>query len=162
MSLTDVRDAIAIVDACLDGTGNGLLTGDYDLFAEWFTFPYISETFRGERVVQDREEMRRMFQGAVDFYRQNNVTDLARNVVAAGFSTPDLIRATHQTRLLSGTLLIKPPHSAFSEMRLIDGAWKVTVTRYAITAMPSLELLLGTDEDKRPTEIPTARTAKDV
>jgi len=145
MSKESNPEAEAAIRACLEETGAALLSNDYPRFIQYFHLPHLSETFDGTRIFQTAEDMKRAFDVAVTYYQQNNVTQIQRDVLAAVFVDKTRIHATHQTRLLAKTMLVKPPHIAFSEVVLTGGRWKAATTRYAITDAPALEAALGGD-----------------
>jgi len=145
MSKDSHPEAERIIRQCLEDTGAALLSDDFPRFIKYFRLPHISETFDGTRVFETQADMERAFDVAVSYYRQNNVTQIQRDVLAAVFVDKHKIHATHQTRLIATTMLVKKPHIAFSEAGFWDGQWQATITRYAITEAPALEAALGGD-----------------
>lgn len=136
--------ARAIGEDMLARTGQALLDGDWRAHVACFTIPHWLEGFDGHREIDSVAGLRALFLAASSYYRDHNVTDIHRNVVAAEFVAADVVHFTHETRLLANTLLVKPVHSVFSEMVLgDDGVWRCRRCRYAITGAPRLERALA-------------------
>lgn len=126
-------------EACekvLDITGTALLAGDFDSFAAVFTMPTKVETFEGARVIESREELREAFDGVCHHYRSVGATDLVRHIVAAEFIDDDLIRATHECRVLAKTELTQAPFAVHSTYVREDGRWKVCESIYIVDDAP--------------------------
>ncbi len=121
----------------LDRTGTALMTGDFDLFAACFSLPQQMETFEGRRRIETRDELKTVFDGVRSYFRQRNVTQLARHCIEATYRDPDTIVTTHMSRVVSGTSLVQKPYPVMSLLcRGDDGIWKVSDSMYAIEDEP--------------------------
>lgn len=113
-------------------TGAALKTGDFELFARCFTYPQELQTFVGRRSLLNENDLRDVFGAVRTFYLKNGVTDLSRRCVEAAFKTPDTIQTVYETRLLSGTTIIREAFPVFSTLVRIDDEWKIAGTSYAL------------------------------
>ncbi|WP_425072632.1 hypothetical protein [Sagittula sp. S175] len=127
------KTAEAIVEEMLHVTWQGMKTGDFDLFAPCFHVPQVIETFQGKRRLANLQDLRDVFESVRKFHASIGLVDLARHVVSAKMTTPEVIVATHETRLVcAGNVLKRAPHPVMSEYRHIGGAWRVTHSQYAV------------------------------
>lgn len=127
---TTARD---IAEDLLDRSGRGLTQGDFKLFECCFTLPKEMETFGGRRVIRTREEMKAVFNDVRAYYRKIGMTRVDRHVVDAEFRNPTCIVSTHQSRVYAGDELIQQPFDVLSVIELLEGAWRIRHSEYAIT-----------------------------
>jgi len=59
--MTIEREAFEIADDFLYQTGKGLRTGDFDIFFDCFSVPYLLETPDTKRTISSKEEFRGVF-----------------------------------------------------------------------------------------------------
>lgn len=121
----------------LDRTGTALMTGDFGLFATCFHLPQQMETFDSCRDVRTLDDLKLVFDGVTAYFRQKNVTQLARHCVEAAYRDTDTIVSTHMSRVVSGSALVQKPYPVMSLLRRDgDGLWKVSDSMYAIEDEP--------------------------
>ena len=116
----------------LDRTGRALLDRDVDAFLECFIVPHEIETFEGRRLIKTREDLRRVTLAVLSHYDSIGLTDLVRHCVEASFQDEKTVLATHETRLVSGSYLLREPFPALSVLRLTEDGWKIASCSYAI------------------------------
>lgn len=121
----------------LDRTGKALMSGDFDLFASCFVLPHVIETFQGRRTVETVDDLKKVFDGVTAYFRQKNVTELARHCVEAEFRDDDTIVATHMSRVVSGARLVQKPYPVLSVLRKIGENWIISDSMYAIEDQPA-------------------------
>ncbi len=113
------------------------MTDDFDLFAACFVLPQQMETFEGCRYIKTLDDLRTVFDGVTAYFRQKNVTHLARHCIEATYRDPDTIVATHMSRVVSGTSLVQKPYPVMSLLCRDDsGIWRVSDSMYAIEDEP--------------------------
>ena len=127
------KDAEAISDAVVRRISDALLKNDFPLFETCVFLPYTVETFAGETVISNQEEMRAQFHAISDFYRETGVTDIVRSCVEAKFRDEITIVATHETRRLRGNELVRKPFPSMSILECRDGEWRTAKVQMAIT-----------------------------
>ncbi|MDJ0823821.1 MAG: hypothetical protein QNJ09_18690 [Paracoccaceae bacterium] len=130
------RDPAEISDYLLRKTGEAFISGDFDSFAECFELPQDIETFEGQRHLETLEDLRSLFTSLQGYFRSLGVTSLERHCIEAKYRDPDTIAATHQSRLMTGSVLLRAPYPAFSVLKRRDGVWRVAFSQYAISDAP--------------------------
>lgn len=128
----DATDPQAIHQALLDRTGKAYLEGDFDSFATCFLLPQHVATHDGTRYLETRDDLRAMFLSMRAFFAERGATRLDRWNVATDFDGPDTIRATHESRLMAGEVVIQTAYPAYSILKWHEGAWKVAFSQYAV------------------------------
>lgn len=133
------------------------MTGDFTRFRDCFALPTAMETFEGRRVIQTVDALEAAFREVCAYYKKVGTTDMVRHIVDAEYRNPTSIVSTHQSRLVAETELIQQPFDVLSVIELIDGAWRIRHSEYAIvdsedhnTALTGLNTALGgstTSED---------------
>lgn len=144
-------DAKAISQEVLDITGAALLSGDFDAFAACFSLPHEIETFEGTMTIKTMAELHERFDKVRGYFKANAVTDIVRHVMEADFVDAETIQHSHQTRVLSGPILVQAPYPSLSIMSQIDGRWRVTSSQYAIADAPDLNTALCGESNSLPT-----------
>ena len=134
-------------------TGEALRNGDFDAFARCFTYPQEFQTFVGQRSLNNERDLRDVFEAVHTFYSTNGVTDLSRRCVEAAYKKGDEIQAVYETRLLSGTTIIREAFPVFCSLVRNEDGWKIAGTSYAL---PSA---LKTDEEFLKRLTPKSREA---
>jgi len=125
--------ACAVSQELLDRSGVGLMRNEYATFRSCFLLPTTVETFEGVRTIETEDELRGVFDAVGRYFRSIGVTHLARHCVSATFKAPDVIWATHETRLVChGTNLPREPYPTFSVLRDTPEGWRVAHSTYAI------------------------------
>ena len=128
----------------LDRTGRALMTGDLPLYLSCYVLPHRIQTFEGEQIVMDQQELIRIFKDVRGAYARHGVTALERTCTQAVFRGPDRVNAHYESRALVGTQLLYRPFPALTELHFIDGDWRVGNCQYAIADAPDLiRALLG-------------------
>lgn len=126
------KTAREIAEDLLTRTGQGLLTGDFRLFCDCFALPKEMETFEGRRVIRTEAEMESLFNDVRAYYARIGMTDMVRHIVDAEFRNATSIVSTHQSRLVAEHELVQQPFDVLSVIALIDGAWRIRHSQYAI------------------------------
>ena len=122
----------AISQDLLDRSGRAYLTGDFDAFAECFALPHRITAFEGTIDLPDLAALQEVFLSLRDYFADNRLTDIVRTCIDAAYVDADTIRATHESRYLSGARLIQRPAVGLSTIRRLDGVWRVVDGQYAI------------------------------
>lgn len=148
------RTAREIAEDLLARTGHGLITGDFSVFCECFSLPTEMETYEGRRVIETKAEMEAVFNDVRAYYQKVGTTEMERFIVDAEFRNPTSIVSTHQSRLVSEAGLAQQPFDVLSVINLIDGAWRIRHSQYAIvdskdhnTALTGLNAALNESSD---------------
>ncbi|QDC08402.1 hypothetical protein FHY55_03710 [Oceanicola sp. D3] len=128
---TSAEEARAISQGVLDITGAAYSARDFAAYAPHFVVPGDVHAFGGVRLVKDLADLHDLFMDVAAYFDSIQVTALIRSCISAEFDGPDVIKATHITRMMSGTQLLAPPFPGFSLLRRIDGVWKVSSSQYA-------------------------------
>lgn len=136
--MNDALSAKKISQRMLDQTGNGLLTGDFDLFADCFLLPQDIETFDDRRRLETRQDLFMIYNGVRAYHEKMGVTDMVRHVVTADFRDPKTISSIHQSRLVTGSTLVQKPYNVFSVLHLKDDVWRIGQSQYAVDDAPGL------------------------
>lgn len=127
-----LTDPCAVSEYLLARTGEAYMSGDFDSFAACFALPQGIETFKGRNLIANPEELLAFFNAMRAQFCRLGVTDLVRRCVAAAFRDPDTIEATHETRLISGALLVQPCYPCFSVLKRTPRGWLIAGGQYAI------------------------------
>lgn len=138
MIISDTIQPTAVSQDLLDRTGRGLMTGEAALYLECFQLPLTIATFEGQSRITTQDDLLTIFSATRAYLVRAGVTDLVRHCLHASFANPDTIKATHESRYLSGNRLVQRPAVAFSMLRRIDGVWLVSDSQYAISDAPGL------------------------
>ena len=141
--LQDAEHAKKIATSVLECSGSAMMRNDFSAFLGCFHIPHQIETFDGETVIRHEHELEAKFIKMRENLMKLGVTDYVRHVVAAEFQDENTISTTHETRPMSGRLLVTDPYPTYSTLQKIDGAWKVTDSKYATTTPELLCALSG-------------------
>jgi hypothetical protein len=136
------NEAKSIAEDLLARSGEGLLTGDFALFANCFILPQDFDTFEGRRRIYEVEELRAVFDGVRGHFEATKVTIMERHVVAAEFVSQEEIRSTHVSRLVAGGKILKATYPVMSTIRSTSNGWKVASASYALPPDPGHEAAL--------------------
>lgn len=143
-----------IAEDLLARSGHGLITGDFDVFCECFALPTAMETFEGRRVINTRDELKTAYNTVCAYYEKVGTTELVRHIVDAEFRNPTSIVSTHQAKIVADAELVQQPYDVLSVIELIDGAWRIRHSEYAIvdseehnTALTGLNAVLEDNRD---------------
>lgn len=138
----------AVSQDLLDRSGRGLLTDTPSLYLDCFHLPMTICTFEGKNHIDNHDDLMAIFSATRAYLIRAGVTDLVRHCLHAAFSGPDTIKATHESRYLSGSRLHLRPVVAFSVLRRIDGLWGVSDSQYAISDSPALAAAVSLQSKK--------------
>ena len=128
----------------LDRSGRAIMTADLPLYLSCFILPHRVQTFEGQRIVADAQDLTEIFDETQRSFARLRVTTLERCCTQAVFLAPDRVRAHHESRILSGTQIVLRPFPALTELHFVDGDWRVGDCQYAIADAPILvSALLG-------------------
>lgn len=125
-------EACEVSQKLLDQTGDAYLANRFEDFGSCFLLPHRIETYEGVRNLDTIDDVKVIFDNMRTFLRQKNVTSLVRNCIEAEFEDSKTIKATHESRMLSGDVLISAPYVAFSVLKLTDHGWKIATSQYAV------------------------------
>jgi hypothetical protein len=129
----DKQAAGRVSQDLLDVTGQAYLDGNAEAFVPHFDLPFLVETFEGEVTFETLQDMHAVFARMTHYYRTVRVIDIVRRCLSAESVSPDRILATHETRLVCvGNVLLNDPYTCLSELRRVDGVWKIGTQRYAM------------------------------
>jgi hypothetical protein len=117
----------------LEKTGQAYRDNDPDAFVLCFHLPVLIQTYDGQSTITTKDGLRRVYQSVKTHYDNLGVTDLVRNCVEASFIDETTVLATHETRLLRGTLIVQRPFPTLSVLRFSDDDWKICSSIYAIS-----------------------------
>ncbi|MEM6275514.1 MAG: hypothetical protein AAF714_01075 [Pseudomonadota bacterium] len=132
----DPEDAVHIAEHVLELTGRALLKRDFDALRKCFAVPTVVETFEGRRTLKTVDDLRAAFEGVCAHYHGLAMTDLVRRVVAAQFDGADVIRTTHECRVLAGQNLAQAPYAVYSRLEKDGEDWRVAESIYIIDNAP--------------------------
>ncbi len=132
MEYAETLTAKQVADDLLDRSGRALSTGDFDLFAGCFQLPNVMTTQQKTVIVEDRDHLKRLFDGMRTKLRDSGVTELARYVEAAEFRSPTQMTSTHITQAIAGGVVWGSPYPVFSIVEFIDGKWLGVSSEYAV------------------------------
>jgi len=125
-------EAKTISEALLARTGDAILSGDFETFAQCFSLPHFIATADCKTTLRTRTELRAVFDRVHEDYRRKRVTDLVRQCDVAEYRSQTRIEATHTTHMMSGPHRLMDPFPAFSVLELTDGAWRCAQSQYAL------------------------------
>lgn len=113
-------------------TGRAILKGDAASFIPCFCLPMEVETFEQRRRIRSPQELEQVFRAVRAHYDRIGVTDMARHCVEASFADAETVVATHETRLMSGNILIRRPFPTLSVLKFDGRRWRIASSSYAI------------------------------
>jgi hypothetical protein len=134
--------ATSIAEDLLVRSGEGLMEGDFLLFADCFILPQDFDTFEGRRRISSAEELRAVFDGVREHFDATHVTVMERHVVAAEFVSEDEIRSTHVSRLVAAGQILRATYPVMSTIKLTATGWKIASATYALPPDPGHEAAL--------------------
>ncbi|KUF11243.1 hypothetical protein [Pseudoponticoccus marisrubri] len=126
------EEAARIAQDMLDRTGAALIARDFDSFAAFFRLPKTLATEDGIRLLRNTADLRAAFDNACDHYAESGVTRLDRQVEAALFDGPEIIRFAHVTLLHGAEGPIRAPYTSCSVIARLDEGWRVVDSQYAL------------------------------
>lgn len=127
-----------IAEDLLYRTGLAIDDGHFTAFGACFALPCVVETEHGLKIITKMRGIKETFQNVRNYYHENGVTTVARDVVEAQFLTHDTIGSTHVTSLLTkdGTVFRKPFPTYSVLRRGADAKWRIISCTYAILDSP--------------------------
>ena len=133
-----------VSEMLLARTGDAMLSNDFEAFEPCLLLPYEIETLEGQRKIETRASLRLTFDAVHAHLIRQRVTMMAINCVSASFRTPNEVIATHETRLISGDIMVQKPYPALSVLvrQSEDAPWRITQTSYVIVDSSDLNKAL--------------------
>ena len=128
-------EARRIHEELLERTGHALLTEEFESYLECFSIPLNIITLSGRKSVTSPDDLKVIFDGVSARISRFNVTHFSRNCLSAVFVGDQTIHAAHQTRMVSGSVLVGPAIPAFSVIKKIGSSWKVSDQEYAVQSL---------------------------
>ncbi|MCY4180765.1 MAG: hypothetical protein OXC60_05460 [Litoreibacter sp.] len=128
------RDAEAwrIATYMVERTRSSIFEGDFETFADSFTYPHTSTTEEKTIVIKDMEDMRRLFDNVRASHRQMGMTHLSRETIAAEFKDEDTLIVVHVNHMMAGTRRINAPFPVYSTLKRFGDTWRIEKAEYAI------------------------------
>lgn len=117
--------AMEIYQDLLDRICAAYEKNDFDALTAMIHVPHKVSGFGPVVPINTLSELRAVFDGVWAYFERARVTQYDRVCLAAQFNGPDAICGVHETRIVSGTQLLEQPYPVKSELRQIDGGWKV-------------------------------------
>lgn len=137
------EQATAICYRQLERTRQGIVNGDFEIFATCFHIPCLSSTMNGQITLRTMRALRMQYNNVREYYQSKQITDLVRRVISAEFRTPQKIHMTYESWILSGAMLVDRYSPAFSVLDLIENRWRCTHTSYAVDRSEKLDAALS-------------------
>ena len=109
------------------------MTGGFAKFSSCFILPKEMETFEGRRVINTLAELEEVFDDVRRYYQSIGMTRMERRIVDSEFRNSTTIVSTHNSRLYAEDQLIQQPFDVLSVIELVEGAWRIRHSEYAIT-----------------------------
>lgn len=126
-------DPVEIHETLLEETRRAYLDDDEDAFVRLFVLPQTVVTQEGTRDLTTPEDVRAIFRHTHARFLALGVTDLIRVCIAAEFTAPDRIRATHVSYVLQGRKLVTEPYPNTGTLLRTDDGWKISSSEYGST-----------------------------
>ena len=90
-------EAWRIATYMVERTRASIFEGDFEIFADSFTYPHTSTTEDKTIEIKDVEDMRRLFDNVRASHKKMGMTHLSRECIAAEFKDEDTLnRSLHQ------------------------------------------------------------------
>jgi len=141
------KSARELCETLLEESGNAILTGAFDAFAETVWVPFDIETYKGRSRLNTMEDMRALFDHLYAHQKKLRITDMVRNCVEAEFKDSGTLYATYETRLLCGAALVQAPYPVFCIYKFNGARWQASSMTFAIDDSDEHnELLLSAGE----------------
>lgn len=134
-----------IADALLERSGIAMVADDFQGFLDCMHLPHSVQAFEGTQYAETSDDVQKIFSKVRNFWVENDITMMARHCVEASFLTPDLIHATHISRLLSHDQIVMRPYPGFTELVRENGTWRIGNSSYAVADSPELSKVLAGD-----------------
>ena len=125
------RIAVQIHEELLRKSGDALILDNFEAYAECFKLPFSLETYSGTETIHDLFELSSVFERVRARITQHCVTHFVRRSIAAEFVSAVVIHASHETRMVSGSLLVGDIIPAFSKLVKFNNQWRVSDQQYA-------------------------------
>ncbi len=128
---SDKSRLLALIESFFKKTGDALVSGDFDSFAECFAIPHKMESFAGTIYVNSREDLEKLFFDVCHQLQRIGTEKIERRCLEVLEKTPEELLVTHESRYLIGDQLLQEPVIAYSRVVLEDGVWKIADGMYA-------------------------------
>lgn len=125
-------DAKDLAQALLERAGSGLMEDDFDLHVSCFHLPYIFSTFEGDRVLEDKDAFRTVFDDAREALLRECITTNIRTCESAMRASPEIIKAMHVSHYFSGNTRCFEPLNVLSAIEFRGGEWRFAQSDYAV------------------------------
>ena len=128
------RDAEAwrIATYMVERTRSSIFEGDFEIFADSFTYPHTFTTEDKTIEIKDLEGMRRLFDNVRASHKQMGMTHLSRETIAAEFKDEDTLIVVHVNHMMAGTRRLNEPFPVYSTLKRFGDVWRVAKAEYAI------------------------------
>ncbi|QUJ75468.1 hypothetical protein KDD17_10835 [Sulfitobacter albidus] len=137
------EQAMAIYQDLLDRISDSYKRRDFSAFAQMVAVPHAVRSFGPTAWIEDRTQLRALFDDICTHQAANAITDYDRHCLAARFTAEDTIDGTHETRMLRGAQIAQDPYPVRSVLRRINGVWWVTESDNAIEPDAGLGAVLS-------------------
>ena len=121
-----------IAERLLTTTGHSMASGDFETFADCLLLPQKVASFRGERELVTRQDVRDIYDGVRNHFIANGIGRVERFVEDACFVTSEVITSTHITTLYKRDGTHLEPYPAVSVLKYHDGHWLISDSQYAV------------------------------
>jgi len=139
----NIKPASEVIEDLLRITRKAILANDFQTFLTCFTFPHRLSSSEKKDILENEQDMRKLFDTLLHYYTLNGMTDLVRYCDVAEYSSPTRIEATHITHVMAGNRRVTDPFPAYSVIELIEGSWKITASQYAVDSKTAVGLALA-------------------
>lgn len=121
-----------IYQELLDRLSEAYMREDFDYFRSMIHTPHEFVTKSGETILNDDEGLHRAFITFRRYMDSQGMTDFVRTSKSARFVSETEIEGTHVSHLVCGTKWIEEPYLVMSQLKVIDGIWKVYASYHEI------------------------------
>lgn len=154
------RTARWISDTLLEKTRVALLSKDFDAFAECFYLPHFIASAQDKKTLENREDLKFVFEKVTQDYAKRGVTDLIRACEVAEFRTETRIEAMHITHMMSGDQRVTDPFPCFTILEFKNGRWQATSSQYAVEKTMTVGIALSADSPNQSPNTTNVRNEK--
>ncbi|MEM7472662.1 MAG: hypothetical protein AAF340_15035 [Pseudomonadota bacterium] len=117
----------------VERTRSTLIEGDFDDYADSFTYPHVIITTEKTIKIEDLDDMKRLYDNIRVSYEKMGLTHASRQCLAAAFGVNGILQVTHVNHLMSGTRRLNEPIPVYSNLvEGVDGNWRIFKAEYAI------------------------------
>lgn len=128
----DLSNPMHIHQHALDQTGEALQTGDFELFADFFHLPHLTETFPKQQLIKTKGDLQLLFRNSRVVHEEAGATHRIRDSISAKFLDATTLNCAHVSRIMNGNYQLRDAVPCHSTFELIDGVWLLTRSVYAL------------------------------